>query len=144
MLKQNFGWALSMWAGRHIVGNLPMHNFQYQFKINWFINEEILGSSAESVGGYIHMDLSINLKEDRTMLPLPVSNALGWVMWIWMFEIDRVVIRDVQDYFEVYLCINEEVMLKQKCWWAWSATISSYTISTRTLNVAQMVQYLEC
>ncbi|KAH3826571.1 hypothetical protein DPMN_128479 [Dreissena polymorpha] len=53
ILKGNFGWAWSMWAGRHRVGNGAMHNVQYQFNVNRCKNEEVnfQGSSAYSVGG---------------------------------------------------------------------------------------------
>ncbi|KAH3696776.1 hypothetical protein DPMN_084253 [Dreissena polymorpha] len=43
MSKQNFGWAWSMWARRHRVGNGARHKVQYKL--------EFQGSSANSVGG---------------------------------------------------------------------------------------------
>ncbi|KAH3861776.1 hypothetical protein DPMN_024726 [Dreissena polymorpha] len=42
----------------------------------------------------VPMDLLINLKEDRHQAAF--INGPGVVMWTWMVEIDRVVIRDFQ------------------------------------------------
>ncbi|KAH3811239.1 hypothetical protein DPMN_139646 [Dreissena polymorpha] len=120
MLKQNFGWARCMWAGRPIINRFVVRDFHDQFEINWFRNEEAV----------VHVDLSINLKEDGNHAAFICINGTG---------VGNVDMDDVQDLFEVNWLINEEVMLKQKCWWAWLATISSYTISTRTLNVAQTI-----
>ncbi|KAH3839984.1 hypothetical protein DPMN_113425 [Dreissena polymorpha] len=41
IVKGNFWWAWSMWAGRPRVGNGAMHNVQYQFEVNWCRNEEV-------------------------------------------------------------------------------------------------------
>ncbi|KAH3848979.1 hypothetical protein DPMN_091364 [Dreissena polymorpha] len=64
IVKGNFRWVWSMWAGRPRVGNGAMHNVQYQFEVNRCRNEEVnphpnpitfdprfQGSSAYSVGG---------------------------------------------------------------------------------------------
>ncbi|KAH3812787.1 hypothetical protein DPMN_141227 [Dreissena polymorpha] len=34
LLKQNFGWVWSMWAGRPGVGNGAIHNVHYQYEVN--------------------------------------------------------------------------------------------------------------
>ncbi|KAH3851813.1 hypothetical protein DPMN_094299 [Dreissena polymorpha] len=51
IVKCNFGWVWSMWAGRPRIDRIVIREVQYQFEVNWCRNEEIQGSSAYSVGG---------------------------------------------------------------------------------------------
>ncbi|KAH3773433.1 hypothetical protein DPMN_174794 [Dreissena polymorpha] len=52
-LKQKFGWAWSMWAGRPRIDRIVIRDVQYQIEVNQCRNEEVnfQGSSAHSVGG---------------------------------------------------------------------------------------------
>ncbi|KAH3886465.1 hypothetical protein DPMN_010475 [Dreissena polymorpha] len=101
IVKCNFEWVWPMWVARLRVGNGAMHieidrivirEFQYEFVVNRCRNEEII-----------------------------VKGNFGWVWSVWgggapglvmgpcIFEIDRIVIREVQYQFEVNRCRNEEV-----------------------------------
>ncbi|KAH3722262.1 hypothetical protein DPMN_065218 [Dreissena polymorpha] len=53
IVKGNFGWALSMWAGRPRIDRIVIRDVQYQFEVNRCRNEEVnfQGSSAYSVVG---------------------------------------------------------------------------------------------
>ncbi|KAH3868774.1 hypothetical protein DPMN_031927 [Dreissena polymorpha] len=52
IVKGNFGWACSMWAGRLRIDLIVIRDVQYQFEVNGCRNEEVIfqGSSAYSVG----------------------------------------------------------------------------------------------
>ncbi|KAH3706436.1 hypothetical protein DPMN_065822 [Dreissena polymorpha] len=52
IVKGNFGWAWSMWAGRPRIDRIVIRDVQYQFEVNLCRNEEVnfQGSSAYSVG----------------------------------------------------------------------------------------------
>ncbi|KAH3784590.1 hypothetical protein DPMN_162550 [Dreissena polymorpha] len=41
MLKQNFWWAWSMWAGRPMIDRIGIRDVQYQFEVNRCRNEEV-------------------------------------------------------------------------------------------------------
>ncbi|KAH3860361.1 hypothetical protein DPMN_023259 [Dreissena polymorpha] len=89
MLKQNFGWAWSIWVGQPRIDRIVLRKDQYQLEVNRCKNEHVGGDSDQ--GGRKHgqadkhiipcsnlgLDLSINLKEDGKQA-----------------AIDRVVIRD--------------------------------------------------
>ncbi|KAH3819921.1 hypothetical protein DPMN_121665 [Dreissena polymorpha] len=81
MLKQKFGWAWSMWAGRPRAGNGTMHKVQFQLEVNRCRNENVI-----------------------------VKGNFGWAWFMWAGRprIDRILIRDVQYQFEVNRCRNEE------------------------------------
>ncbi|KAH3704598.1 hypothetical protein DPMN_079657 [Dreissena polymorpha] len=53
IVKGNFGWAWSVWAGRPRIDRIVIRDVQYQFQVNRCRNEEVnfQGSSAYSVGG---------------------------------------------------------------------------------------------
>ncbi|KAH3794932.1 hypothetical protein DPMN_148473 [Dreissena polymorpha] len=53
IVKGNFGWVWSMWAGRPRMDCIVIRDVQYQFEVNQCRNEEVnfQGSSAYSVGG---------------------------------------------------------------------------------------------
>ncbi|KAH3796988.1 hypothetical protein DPMN_150564 [Dreissena polymorpha] len=53
IVKGNFGWVWSMWAGRPRIDRIVIREVQYQFEVNPCRNEEVnfQGSSANSVGG---------------------------------------------------------------------------------------------
>ncbi|KAH3787079.1 hypothetical protein DPMN_165198 [Dreissena polymorpha] len=70
MLKQNFGWAWSMWAVRPMIDRIVIRVVQYQLEVNRCRNEEVI-----------------------------VKGNFGWVWPIWAGPWGmeyRVVIRDVQ------------------------------------------------
>ncbi|KAH3821580.1 hypothetical protein DPMN_123344 [Dreissena polymorpha] len=77
-------------AGRPRVGNVAIHNVQYQFEVNRCRNEEVI------VKGNFRWACSCG------------RGAPGLVMGSCKVEIDRIVIRDVQYQFEVNRCRNEE------------------------------------
>ncbi|KAH3834345.1 hypothetical protein DPMN_107668 [Dreissena polymorpha] len=80
IVKGNFGWVWSMWAGLEIEC-IVIREVQYQFEVNRCRNEEII-----------------------------VKGNFGWVwsMWAGHPRIDCIVIREVQYQFEVNRCKNEE------------------------------------
>ncbi|KAH3801719.1 hypothetical protein DPMN_155380 [Dreissena polymorpha] len=82
IVKGNFGWVWSMWAGRPRIDRIVGREVQYQFEVNPCRNEEII------VKG---------------------NCGLVWPMWAGRPRIDRIVIREVQYQFEVNRCRNEEV-----------------------------------
>ncbi|KAH3730054.1 hypothetical protein DPMN_056032, partial [Dreissena polymorpha] len=92
IVKGNFGWAWSMWAGRPRINCIVIREVQYQFEINRCRNEEIV-----------------------------VKGNFGWAwpMWAGRPRIDRIVIREVQYQFEVNRCRNEEIIVKGNFRWAW-------------------------
>ncbi|KAH3872658.1 hypothetical protein DPMN_035878 [Dreissena polymorpha] len=93
MLKQNFGWAWSMWAGRPRVGNGAM------YKVNLCRNEEVIVK-----GNFGWMRHSVVIR-DLCLKKI----GWAWSMWAGRPRIDRIVIREVQYQLEVNRCRNEEV-----------------------------------
>ncbi|KAH3726717.1 hypothetical protein DPMN_052586 [Dreissena polymorpha] len=85
-IKGNFGWAWSMWAGapKVEIDRIVIRDVQYQFEVNLCRNEEVNNSKTQFWG------------------------APGLVMGSCIVEIDRTVIRDVQYEFEVNRLRNEE------------------------------------
>ncbi|KAH3777079.1 hypothetical protein DPMN_178517 [Dreissena polymorpha] len=73
IVKCNFGWVWSMWAGRPRIDRIVIREVQYQFEVNRCRNEEII------VKG---------------------NFGCAWSMWAGRHRIDRIVIRDVQYKFE--------------------------------------------
>ncbi|KAH3866442.1 hypothetical protein DPMN_029506 [Dreissena polymorpha] len=75
IVKGNFGWAWSMWAGvpQVEIDRIAIRDVQYQFEVNWCRNEEVI------VKGNFWW---------------------AWSMWAGRPRIDRIVIRDVQYQFE--------------------------------------------
>ncbi|KAH3796695.1 hypothetical protein DPMN_150264 [Dreissena polymorpha] len=111
MLKQNFAWAWSMWAGTPGLVRVPciveidrivIREVQYQLEVNRFRNEEVI------VKG--------NFEWVWPMWAGPWDRVVirDWArsMWTGRPRIDRIVIRDVQYQFEVNRCRNEEVNIK--------------------------------
>ncbi|KAH3864534.1 hypothetical protein DPMN_027554 [Dreissena polymorpha] len=93
IVKGNFGCAWPMWAGR--PGNWAMHMVQYQFEVNRCRNEENLVKGNFGRG------------------------APGLVMGPYIFEIDRIVIREVQYQLEVNRRRNEDIIVKDNFGWVW-------------------------
>ncbi|KAH3877412.1 hypothetical protein DPMN_001278 [Dreissena polymorpha] len=85
IVKGNFGWVWSMWAGRPRVGNGAMHKVQYQFEVNHKGNFGWVWSMW--------------------------AGAPGLVMGPCIVEIDPNVIREVQYQFEVNPCRNEKIIV---------------------------------
>ncbi|KAH3791321.1 hypothetical protein DPMN_144804 [Dreissena polymorpha] len=85
MVKGNFWWAWSMWAGMPQVeiDRIVIRVVQYQFEENLCRNEYVI-----------------------------VKGNFEWALSMWagspQVEIDRIVIRDVEYQFEVNRCRNEE------------------------------------
>ncbi|KAH3839319.1 hypothetical protein DPMN_112747 [Dreissena polymorpha] len=96
IVKGNFGWVWSMWAGCPRVDNWAMHKIQYQFEVNRCRNEVIIVQKA-ILGRVWSMSLVCG------------RGAPGLLMGLCIVEFDRIVIREVQYQFEVNQCRNEEV-----------------------------------
>ncbi|KAH3710066.1 hypothetical protein DPMN_069532 [Dreissena polymorpha] len=88
MLKQNFGWAWSMWTGRPRIDRLVIGDVQYQFDVNLCRNEEVnfQGSYVNSVGG--------DSGNARCVSPRRMFS--GSLPPKWAGPWDRVVIREFQ------------------------------------------------
>ncbi|KAH3708304.1 hypothetical protein DPMN_067751 [Dreissena polymorpha] len=88
IVKGNFGWVWSMWAGRPRIDHLVIREVQYQFEVNRCRNEEII-----------------------------VKGNFGWVwtMWAGRPRAGKEAMHKVQYQFEVNLCRNEEVNEEGGC-----------------------------
>ncbi|KAH3734121.1 hypothetical protein DPMN_040561 [Dreissena polymorpha] len=78
IVKGNFGWVWSMWAGLPRIDRI--REVQYQFEVNLCINEEVnfQGSGANSVGGDSGQDgRRDGQTEINTISPLFVRKTWG-------------------------------------------------------------------
>ncbi|KAH3742194.1 hypothetical protein DPMN_048931 [Dreissena polymorpha] len=93
MVKGNFGWVWSMWAGAPQVeiDRIVIRDVQYQFEVSRCRNEEVIVKGNFGGRG------------------LCGRGAPGLVMGPCIVAIYRIVIRDVQYQFEVNRFRNEEV-----------------------------------
>ncbi|KAH3729102.1 hypothetical protein DPMN_055065 [Dreissena polymorpha] len=94
IVKVNFGWAWTMWAGRTRIDRIVIREVQYQFEVKQCRNEEIIRG-------------------------LCGRGAPGLVMGPCIVEIDCIVINEVQYQFEVNRCRNDEIIVKGNFGWAW-------------------------
>ncbi|KAH3835519.1 hypothetical protein DPMN_108872 [Dreissena polymorpha] len=62
MLKQNFGWAWSMWAGRPRIDRIVIRDVQYHFEVNRCRNEEV---NFAHLSGF-HNDWAKNVTSRKT------------------------------------------------------------------------------
>ncbi|KAH3819677.1 hypothetical protein DPMN_121419 [Dreissena polymorpha] len=93
IVKGNFGWVWSMWAGRPRIDCIVIREVQYQFEVNRCRNEEIIVKA--------------------------ILGGCGLVMGPCIVEIDPNVIREVQYQFEVNPCRNEKIIVNGIFWWVW-------------------------
>ncbi|KAH3895969.1 hypothetical protein DPMN_020138 [Dreissena polymorpha] len=98
LIKGNFGWVWSKWAGCPRIDRIVIRVVQYQFEENPCRKEEVI------VKGNFGWVWSMLAERRR------VGNGPCIV------EIDRIVIREVQYQFEVNRCRNEEV-ISGLCGW---------------------------
>ncbi|KAH3739630.1 hypothetical protein DPMN_046284 [Dreissena polymorpha] len=82
IVKGNFGWVWSMWAGNPRIDPIVIREVQYQFEVNRCRNKEII-----------------------------VKCNFGWVwsMWAGRPRAGNLAMHKAQYQFEVNLCRNEEV-----------------------------------
>ncbi|KAH3725772.1 hypothetical protein DPMN_051621 [Dreissena polymorpha] len=107
IVKGNFEWVWSMWAGRPRIGNGAIH------KLNWCRNEEII---VKGNFGWVWPMLAGRPRIDRIVIrevqyQFEVNRCNFWWVWsMWALHprIDRIVIREVQYQFEVNPCRSKE------------------------------------
>ncbi|KAH3871058.1 hypothetical protein DPMN_034252 [Dreissena polymorpha] len=149
IVKDNFGWVCSLWAGRPRIDRIVIKEVQYQFEVNQCRNEEIIvkgnfGWAWPMTKIMQNTEISINtenfhpwtivIREVQYQFEvnrcrneeIVVNGDFGWAwpMWAWPMwagrpRIDHIVIREVQYQFEVNRCRNEEIIVKGIFGWAW-------------------------
>ncbi|KAH3872675.1 hypothetical protein DPMN_035895 [Dreissena polymorpha] len=122
IVKCNFGWVWSMWAGLPRNDHIVIREVQYQFEVNRCRNEEIIvkgnfgwvwsmWAGRPRVGnGAMHKaqyQFEVNQCRNEEII---VKGNFGLVVGPCIVEIDRIVIREVQYQFEVNQCRNEEII----------------------------------
>ncbi|KAH3746337.1 hypothetical protein DPMN_180744 [Dreissena polymorpha] len=125
VVKGNFGWVWSMWAGRPRVGNDPcivevdriiIREVQYQFELRLTVLSCIVDEIDRIVIRESQYQFEVNRCGNEEII---VKGNFGWVWSMWagrprvgydpcIVEIDRIVIREVQYQFEVNQCRNKE------------------------------------
>ncbi|KAH3711095.1 hypothetical protein DPMN_070595 [Dreissena polymorpha] len=113
IIKGNFGWAWSMWAGRPRNYRIVIREVQYKFEVKRCRNEEIIVKGHfwlvwSMFAGRTRID-RIAIREVQYQLEVNRYN-FGWTWSMWSGApglIDRIVIRDVQYQFEVNRCRND-------------------------------------
>ncbi|KAH3888427.1 hypothetical protein DPMN_012462 [Dreissena polymorpha] len=65
MLKQNLGWAWSMWAERPRVGYGAMHNVQYHFEENWGAPGLVMGPCIVDIDRIVIRDVQYQFEVNR-------------------------------------------------------------------------------
>ncbi|KAH3716195.1 hypothetical protein DPMN_058914 [Dreissena polymorpha] len=79
IVKGNFGWVWSMWAGRPRIDCIVIRKVQYQFQVNRCRNEEynFQGSCANSVGGDSGQDEQPDRRRRKPQYPHALQKAWG-------------------------------------------------------------------
>ncbi|KAH3714953.1 hypothetical protein DPMN_057656 [Dreissena polymorpha] len=128
IVKGNFWWAWSMWAGmcQVEIDRIVIIDVQYQFEVNRCRNEEVIvkgnfwwawpmwGDAPGLVMGPCIVEIDrIVIRVVQYQFEDILKGNFGWAWSMFagspQAEIDRIVIRDVQYQFEVDRCRNEEV-----------------------------------
>ncbi|KAH3786667.1 hypothetical protein DPMN_164775 [Dreissena polymorpha] len=134
IVKGNFGWVWSMWAGRPRIDCIVIREVQYQFEVNRCRNEEIivkaiLGGCGLVMGPCI-VEIDPNVIREVQNEKIIVNGIFWWVWPMWagapglglgpcIVEIDPNVITKVQYQFEVNPCRNEKIIVNGNFWWVW-------------------------
>ncbi|KAH3806564.1 hypothetical protein DPMN_134887 [Dreissena polymorpha] len=135
IVKGNFGWVWSMWAGHPRIDRIVIREVQYQFEVNLCRNEEVnvklemarqrptriptphlvMGPCIVEIDRIVIREVQYQLEVNR------LKGNFGWVwpMWAGHPRIDRIVIRIVQYQLEVNRCRNEEIIVKGNFVWVW-------------------------
>ncbi|KAH3823682.1 hypothetical protein DPMN_125495 [Dreissena polymorpha] len=100
MLKHNIGWAWPMWAGRPMIDRIVIKKVQYQFEVNRCRHEEVIVKGNFGRPWDVQYSFEVNWRGTPALVMGPC---------IYVVEIDRIVIRNVQFQFEVKRCRNEKV-----------------------------------
>ncbi|KAH3862474.1 hypothetical protein DPMN_025441 [Dreissena polymorpha] len=118
IVKGNFGWVWSMWAGHPRIDRIVKKEVQYQLEVNRCRNEDIIVKGNfwwvwPMWAGHPRIEVQYQVEVNRC--------NFGWVwsMWAGCPRIDHIVIREVQCLFEVNWCRNEEIIVKANFGWAW-------------------------
>ncbi|KAH3715553.1 hypothetical protein DPMN_058264 [Dreissena polymorpha] len=144
IVKGNFGWVWSMWAGRPRIDCIVIREVQYQFEVNRCRNEEIivkaiLGGCGLVMGPCIveidpnvirEVQYQFEVNPCRNDKKIIVNGIFWWVWPMWagapglglgpcIVEIDPNVITKVQYQFEVNPCRNEKIIVNGNFWWVW-------------------------
>ncbi|KAH3811626.1 hypothetical protein DPMN_140038 [Dreissena polymorpha] len=102
ILKQNFGWAGYMWAGRPRIDRIAIREAQNQLKMNRCRNKKVIVGqfwvSVAYLGGALWLVMLTWMVEiDRVQSYVKTKKiGLAWSMWAGHSRIDRIVIKDIQ------------------------------------------------
>ncbi|KAH3741854.1 hypothetical protein DPMN_048584 [Dreissena polymorpha] len=154
IVKGNFGWVWSMWAGPQVeIDRIVIREVQYQFDVNRCRNEEIIvkgnfGWVWSMWAGRTRIDcivirevqyqFEVNRCRNEEIIVKAILGGCGLVMGPCIVEIDPNVIREVQYQFEVNPCRNEKNIVNEIFWWVWAYVGGRPMIDP---NVITKVQY---
>ncbi|KAH3889118.1 hypothetical protein DPMN_013167 [Dreissena polymorpha] len=147
IVKDNFGWVWSMWAGRPRIDRIVKREVHYQFEA--CRNEEMI---VKGPFGWVwsmwvgrpriecivirEVQYQFELKRCKKN-EIIIKGNFGWVwsMWARRPRIDRIVIREVQYQFEVNRCRHEEIIVKCNFGWAWRPRVGNGAMHTVFLRL---------